>query len=234
MFGKLVVPSLVGAALLFAAPIAVAQTAGLPPTVIAAFQANPSQLLTQFPSGGDPMTKQVAALLTTDRSTLPAIIALLKTANEDQRNAIVAALAQVAKAYASSASQADRDFARSISNDVANSGLPEVAKAYAQLAGDTGTSSTGGGGGGGGPNNPGAPTGGPNTGGINTANSVVPNSVVSLLTGATLGSVGGSSSSTSVTEGGTTTTSTTSTSTTTTTTTTNNPPQSAPGPVSDF
>jgi hypothetical protein len=160
-----------GAIFLLSAQLANAQIAGqgaaLSPATIAAFLANPGQLLNDFRNGGVGLTKQVVDLVDSDKATLATLIAIAKTANEDQRKAIAGALAQVAKAYASSG---DPAFANQIQQAVANSGLPEFAKAYAEAAGDTGTASTGGGGGGGGgPNIAGAPTGGQNGGTTGTS-----------------------------------------------------------------
>jgi hypothetical protein len=153
-----------GAIFLLSAHLANAQIAGqgpaLPNAAIADFLANPTQLLSQFPNGGPGLAKQVGDLVDSDKATLATLIAIAKTANEDQRKAMASALAGVAKAYAASG---DPAFANQIQQAVANSGLPEFAKAYAEAAGDTGTASTGGGGGGGGPI-AGGPTGGQNTG----------------------------------------------------------------------
>jgi hypothetical protein len=155
-----------GAIFMLSAQLANAQISGqaapLSPDAIRTFLAAPSQLLNQFPNGGPGLIKQVGDLVDSDKATLATLIAIAKTANEDQRKAIANALAQVAKAYASSG---DPAFANQIQQAVASSGLPEFAKAYAEAAGDTGTASTGGGGGGGGgPNVAGAPTGGQNSG----------------------------------------------------------------------
>lgn len=156
-----------GAILLLSTQLANAQVSGqgpaLPPAAIAAFLANPGQVMNQFPNGGTGLVKQVSDLMDSDKVTLATLIAFAKTANEDQRKAIAQGLAQAAKAYAAG----DPAFANQIQQSVANSGLPEFAKAYADAAGDTGTAATGGGGGGGGgggPNVAGAPTGGANTG----------------------------------------------------------------------
>jgi hypothetical protein len=160
MMVRFVVRCLAIAALLMSAQVANAQLA--PQT--------PGQVLSQFPGGGPPMESQVQSLLNADKANLAAIITFAKTATEDQRKAIARALAQIAKSYAAN----DPAFATQIQQQVAASGLPEFAKAYAEAAGDTGTASTGGGGGGGGggPTGGGAPTGGPNAGtavGNNTA-----------------------------------------------------------------
>ena len=153
MVVRLVVRFLAITALLLSAQAASAQTG---PT--------PSEILgqPQFVNGGQGLANAVQSLLTNDKTTLAAIIAFAKTADEDQRKAIAQGLAQVAKA---SAAGGDPAFGNTIQQAVVNSGLPEFAKAYAEAAGDTGTASTGGGGGGGGgPTAVGPPTGGPNTG----------------------------------------------------------------------
>jgi hypothetical protein len=174
MSGRLVVKSIVGAAILFSVHSANAQIGGqgtkVPAATVSTFMNNPGQLLTQFPGAGPEMVKQVRDLVSSDKATLPSIIGLLKLASPDQQTAIANALAQVAKAY----SKSDPAFANQIQQSVANAGIPEVAKAYAEAAGDTGTASTGGGGGGGaGGGQVGAlPTGGPNNGTFTSSNPV--------------------------------------------------------------
>ena len=170
------------------------QSAALPPAAIAAFLANPGQVMNQFPNGGPDLVKQVADLMDSDKATLATLIAFAKTANEDQRKAIAQGLAEAAKAYASAA---DPAFANQIQQSVANSGLPEFSKAYADAAGDTGTASTGGGGGGGGggPTGTGAPGGGQNSG--STTGTGGTNNQATGLLGSS--GVGGSSFSTTTT-----------------------------------
>jgi hypothetical protein len=186
-----VVRCFIGAAFVLSAQFANAQLAGQGTTLsasdISAFQANPGQLLSQFRDGGPEMVKQVRDLVGSDKATLATIIALAKTANEDQRKAIGEGLAQIAKAYAKN----DPASANQIQQAVANSGIPELAKAYAEAAGDTGTASTGGGGGGGGggPSGTGAPQGGPNFGTFNPTNSFAANGS-NFLTGGTVGGGG--------------------------------------------
>jgi len=196
MSGRLVVKGIIGAALLLSVHGASAQVAGVgtkvPASTVSEFQSNPGRLLTQFPGAGPALVKQVRDLLGTDKATLPSIIGLLKLASPEQQIAIADALAQVAKAY----SKSDPAFANQIQQEVANAGIPEVSKAYAEAAGDTGTASTGGGGGGGaGGGQVGAPpTGGQNNGtfantsGVNTT----PNTIVG-------GGLGGTSDITSTT-----------------------------------
>jgi hypothetical protein len=196
MLRRITVSGLIGAALMLSTQFANAQIAGqvapLPAAAIAAFQANPKQLLSQFPNGGPEMIKQTRDLLISDRNTLNPIIAQAKTADQDQRTAMAQALAQAAKTYVTNG---DPAFADQIQQTVASSGIAEFAKAYAEAAGDTGTAATGGGGGGGGPNTAGAPIGGLNSGVFITGNSGVPNLFSNLLTGGALGSANGSGTS---------------------------------------
>lgn len=170
------------------------QEATLPPSAISTFQANPGQLLSQFANGSPEMAKQVRDLVSSDKTTLGAILALAKSANEDQRKAVAQGLADAAKAYAKN----DPAFVNQIQLAVANAGPPEFAKAYAEAAGDTATASTGGGGGaggGGGPNVAGAPTGGSNGGGISSGTSSAVTSNTGSLTGGSLGGAGFSQAS---------------------------------------
>lgn len=195
MSGRLIATGIVSAALLLSIHGANAQLAGqgqkVPASTIAAFQNNPGSLLTQFPGAGPELIKQVRDILSTDKATLPAIIGLLKVASPDQQTAIADALAQVAKAY----SKSDPAFANQIQQAVANAGIPEVSKAYAEAAGDTGTASTGGGGGGAGGGQVGAPpTGGQNNGTFTSSNPV--NTTPNTITG---GAIGGTSTVTSTT-----------------------------------
>jgi hypothetical protein len=188
MIVRFVFRCLIGGFLVASTQLATAQIAGqnapLPPEAVSNFLAAPNQLLSQFPNAGPAFMKQVSDLVDSDKATLATLIAIAKTANEDQRKAMAGALAQVAKAYATSG---DPAFANQIQQAVVNSGLPEFAKAYAEAAGDTGTASTGGGGGGGGgPNVAGAPTGGQNNGGFPTTGGVTTQS-----TSFVSGSVGG-------------------------------------------
>jgi hypothetical protein len=143
------------------------------------------------------LTRNVRDALTSDKTSLDNLIRLLKAANPDQQTAIAEGLAQAAKAYAANN---DPAFANQIQLAVAATGLTEVIKAYASIAGDTGTASTGGGGGGGGggPSGPGAPSGGANNGVGPAGSSFAANNGTNFLTGSTLGS-GGFSSSTNTT-----------------------------------
>jgi hypothetical protein len=127
---------------------------------------SPGEIMSQpqFVNGGQGLANAIQSLMGDKlTATLAAIINFAKTANEDQRKAIGQGLAAAAKA---SATGGDPGFVNTIQQAVANSGLPELQKAYADAGGDTGTASTGGGGGGGGggPTAAGPPTGGANAG----------------------------------------------------------------------
>src|ERR1700722_19291615 len=123
MMIRFAVRCLIGGFLILSPHFANAQIPGqfatLSASDISAFLGNPSQLLSQFPDGGPGLVKQVRDLVSTDKTTLAAIIALAKPANEDQRKAIAEALAQVARAYAAN----EPGFANQIQQAVANSGL---------------------------------------------------------------------------------------------------------------
>ena len=162
------------AGLLLSAQVAGAQQA----------QQTPAQALSQFANGGAGMESVIQSLMKADKNNLAAIIAFAKTANEDQRKASGKALAEVAKAYAAANSPAD---ANTVQQAVVTAGLPELAKAYADAGGDTGTAATGGPGGGGGGTGPIA-NGGQNSGGVTGATNFANNA--SSLTGGTLGGGG--------------------------------------------
>lgn len=136
------------------------------------------------------LTRNVRDVLSSDKTSLDSLITLMKAANPDQQTAIAQGLAQAAKAYASNN---DPAFANQIQLQVAATGLTEVIKAYAAIAGDTGTASAGGGGGFGGG---GGPTSGPPTGGANASNIPQGNTFVATqgfaFTGSTLGTEGSS------------------------------------------
>jgi hypothetical protein len=131
------------------------------------------------------LTRNVRDVLTSDKTSLGTLIQLLKAGNPDQQTAIAQGLAQAAKAYAANN---DPAFANQIQLAVAATGLTEVIKAYASIAGDSATASTGGGGGGGGggPIN-GPPSGGPNSGVAPGGNTFAANGATNFLTGSTLG-----------------------------------------------
>ncbi len=141
-----------GAVLLLSAQVAIAQQQAA---------STPGQVMSQYPNGGPDLVTQVQNLMNADRGNLAAILAFAQTATEDQRKAIGQGLAAVAKSYAAS----DPGYVTQIAQAVANAGLPELEKAYAEAASDTGTAATGGGGGGGaGPTTAGPPSGGSNNG----------------------------------------------------------------------
>ena len=160
---RFLVQSALGLFLAMSPQFAVAQITGgtpLPAATMSTFIANPGQLLTSFPGGGEALRTLARDYMTSDKGALAPLIGLLANANQDQRLAIAQGLADAAKLYAPT----DLPEATEIQQAVAKTGLTEVIKAYASIAGDTATGSTGGGGGGSG-------GGGPTTVTTNTTSS---------------------------------------------------------------
>lgn len=65
---------------------------------VQAFLATPSSLLSEFPSGGLPLSTRVRSLAGSDAGTLDPIVALIASANSGQVSAIGSGLARVARA----------------------------------------------------------------------------------------------------------------------------------------
>jgi hypothetical protein len=174
--------------------LAMAQVAGgtsLPADTVSSFIANPGQLLSQFPGGGEELRFRARDYMTSDKGALAALIGLLATANQDQRLAIAKGLADAAKLYAPT----DLPEATTIQVAVAKTGLSEVIKAYASIAGDTGTASTdggAGGGNGGGPTTNTTNTTPTNTGTTGTTGSNSGNNSTGLTTNASASGIGSS------------------------------------------
>jgi hypothetical protein len=131
------------------------------------FQANPAQVLADFPTGGPLMISLIRQLAIADHADLPLIIGLLATANPDQANAIGTGLGQAALASVT----ADQAYAYAIQTALAATNNQTASLAFAAVMGDQGIGATGagggGGGGGGGPVNQNTAGGG---GGGNTLN----------------------------------------------------------------
>ena len=186
---RFLVQSALGLFLAMSPQFAVAQITGgtpLPAATMSTFIANPGQLLTSFPGGGDALRTLARNYMTSDKGALAPLIGLLANANQDQRLAIAQGLADAAKLYAPT----DLPEATEIQQAVAKTSLTEVIKAYASIAGDTATGSTGGGGGG-------AGGGGPTTVTTNTTPTIgtTPTTGQSGTNTAGLTSGGGTSSS---------------------------------------
>ncbi len=162
-------------ALLLSATAAAAQTpapnathpadfAKLPDSVVTQFKSSPEGLLTSFASGGLPLSNRVRALALSDPAAVDAIIALAKNANDVQKAALGAGLAEAARILAATNPQ----LAGDIQQKVVQSGVAPLVTAYMALS-NTLTASVGAGGGagvgGGGAGGAGAGSGGP-TGGV--------------------------------------------------------------------
>ena len=142
----------------------------LPATTIDAFKLAPSDLLTNYPSGGAGLTARVRDLGASDPSTLPLLIELLKAADpskftdpqkaEDGRKqalAIAGGLAQIARL--ASRSPQEQGYATDIQTAVLTSGNSDAIAEYRRLIGDVAIGAAGGGGGGGGGSGTGGSTG---------------------------------------------------------------------------
>ena len=124
----------------------------LPDSAIAQFKANPQGLLTTYASAGLPLSTEVRSLVLTDPSLVEALITVANGANDAQKAAIGAGLAEAARVLAATNPQ----LAAQIQGDVAQSGLGILVTAFiaasnaTQTAAVGGASGEGGGGGGGG------------------------------------------------------------------------------------
>ncbi|MGY4509130.1 hypothetical protein [Bradyrhizobium sp. USDA 3650] len=110
------------------------------------FNANPQQVLQQFPNGGAAMISQLREIAIADPKSLDAIMGLIPNASKDQKAAIGSALGQAAKVVV----KTDQAYANDILQAIAKTKDQDVFLAYSGVAPDQGTAATGGGGAGGG------------------------------------------------------------------------------------
>ncbi|QIO98789.1 hypothetical protein [Bradyrhizobium symbiodeficiens] len=110
------------------------------------FNANPQQILQQFPNGGAAMISQLREVAIADPKSLDAIMGLIPNASKDQKAAIGSALGQAAKVVV----KTDQAYANDILQAIAKTKDQDVFLAYSGVAPDQGTAATGGGGAGGG------------------------------------------------------------------------------------
>ncbi|EHR01311.1 hypothetical protein Bra471DRAFT_02018 [Bradyrhizobium sp. WSM471] len=110
------------------------------------FNANPQQILQQFPNGGAAMISQLREIAIADPKSLDAIMGLIPNASKDQKAAIGSALGQAAKVVV----KTDQAYANNILQAIAKTKDQDVFLAYSGVAPDQGTAATGGGGAGGG------------------------------------------------------------------------------------
>jgi hypothetical protein len=112
----------------------------LPQQTIASFEANPAQLLGQFPNGGAQMISMIRDLIASDPATLPLILTLVPTASMAELNAIGAGLGQGALVCL----RTDQAFANEIQQMVAAAGNQTVILALASVLGDQAIAAVGG------------------------------------------------------------------------------------------
>jgi hypothetical protein len=155
----------------------------LPDTVIAQFKADPQSLLTTYASAGLPLSTRVRGLVLTDPSLVATLIELAKNANDAQKGAIGAGLAEAAQLSAAT----DPKLAAQIQQAVAQSGLAPLITAFIGLSNGTITAATGAGGGAG----SGGPTGGLGSlGGANTGSNAGTASFGQVNSASAFGSLG--------------------------------------------
>jgi hypothetical protein len=110
------------------------------------FQANPAQILANFPDGGPLLISLIRELALADQADLPLIIGLLANANIDQANAIGTGLGQAALASVTT----NQGYANAIQTALAAANNETASLAFAAVMGDQAIGATGAGGGGGG------------------------------------------------------------------------------------
>ncbi len=175
--------------------------AKLPNSIIAQFKANPEGLLTTYASGGLPLSARARSLVLTDPSLVDVLINVAKSANDAQKAAIGAGMAEAARILA----VVDPQLAAQIQLAIAQSGSESLIAAFVAASNATQTAATvgastnfsaslntsagasGGGGPTGGFGSSGGSNGGSNPGGVSNAASAF----------GSLGSGGGLTSSTS-------------------------------------
>ena len=119
----------------------------LPVEAIQQFLTNPEGLLSQYPDGGPLMVARVKDLVASDPTTVDSILALLKSANQEQASAIGTGLGQVALMTVAQ----EQAFATDLQTKVAQAGNTAAIVAFsAVVGGDIKLAAAGPGGGGGG------------------------------------------------------------------------------------
>jgi hypothetical protein len=99
---------------------------------VAAFLNNPKQLLSDNQVGGGRLIARVRDLLLSDSATLPTLLGLLADANNDQKSALAAGLAQAARLWV----RVNPTFAQQIQQSVANSKDSPFIVAFSTALGD--------------------------------------------------------------------------------------------------
>jgi hypothetical protein len=113
--------------------------------VIDKFLLDPAQILLDNPNGGAGLISSIRNLAASNPNTLPAIIALLSNANNEQKVAIGTALGQAAQACL----RPDPTYAAQVQRQLGASTDQPAILAFAAVTGDRPIGGVGGGGGGG-------------------------------------------------------------------------------------
>jgi hypothetical protein len=143
--------ALILGSLLASAPLALSAVytprQALPVETIQQFLANPEGLLSQYADGGPLMVARVKDLVASEPTTVDPILALLKSANQEQASAIGTGLGQVALMAVAQ----DQAFATDLQTKVAQAGnTPAIVAFSAVVGGDIQLAAAGPGGGAGG------------------------------------------------------------------------------------
>jgi hypothetical protein len=170
------------------------------------FQANPAEVLANYPDGGPLLISLIRELATADQSDLPLIIGLLANANIDQANAIGTGLGQASLASVAT----NQAYANAIQTALAAANNQTASLAFAAVMGDQAIGAAGGGGGGGdggggGPVNQ-STTGGGGGGGsgtlsLSTSTRTTPTNFFTLNSNGTGSSPGSTTNTTNVIQG---------------------------------
>lgn len=116
-----------------AAPMSSPGIAKLPDSVITQFKADPQSLLTTYASAGLPLSTQVRGLVLTDPSTVATLIDLAENANDAQKGAIGAGLAEAVRILAAT----NPALTAQIRRAVAQSRLGPLITAFVALSNST-------------------------------------------------------------------------------------------------
>ena len=112
--------------------------AKLPNSIIAQFKANPEALLTTYASGGLPLSARARSLVLTDPSLVDVLINVAKSANDAQKAAIGAGMAEAARILA----VVDPQLAAQIQLAIAQSGSESLIAAFVAASNATQTAAT--------------------------------------------------------------------------------------------
>jgi len=110
----------------------ISAAAAVPAAAVDGARANPAGLLARFPNGEGALASEIRNLVTTDPSLVDSMLALVGSANADQRRAIGAGLGQAASICA----RPEPQIARQIQESLLKIANPDVVLAFQAVVGD--------------------------------------------------------------------------------------------------